>query len=125
LPAASLSSSTSHTRLDAGGPRLGVDVDSAHALGLDQDRVLQRLQGNRAVAGALAGDAEVVRGGEAHGLGDVLGALGEGDAARVLVGGEVPGGARLVPVGVGGCSDAARDREAGEFAHVGSPRGVS
>ena len=65
--------------------------------------------GGGAVAGALAGDPEPVGGGEADRRGDVVGALDEGDRAGLLVGGEVPGQARLVPVGVARGGDAAGD----------------
>ncbi len=103
-----------HACLDPRRAGLGVDLDPAHPLGLEQDRSLERRQGRGAVAGALAGDLEAVLGGEADGRGDVLGALDEGDGDRPLVGGEVPGQPRLVPVGVGGGGDPADDRQPGE-----------
>ncbi len=68
--------------------------------------------------GALAGDAQVVLGGEADRLGDVVGALDEGDRLGALVGGEVPGEAHLVPVGIARGGDAAGDRQPGEVTHL-------
>ena len=94
--------------LDPGRLRVGVDLDPAHALGLDQDRAVERRQAGGAVAGALAGDLEAVGGGEGDRLGDVVGALGEGDRLGPLVGGEVPGEPRLVPVGVARGGDRGR-----------------
>ena len=67
----------------------------AHPLGLDQDRAVERAQRGGAVAGSLAGDPEPVLGGEADRLGDVLGALDEGDRARVA--GRPPGSRRGAP----------------------------
>ncbi len=110
--------------LDPGGLRLGVDLDPAHALGLDQDRPFERArQAEGAVPGPLAGDAQVVLGGEADRLGDVVGALDEGDRLGALVGGEVPGEARLVPVGIARGGNAAGDRQPGEVTHL-SPLSV-
>ena len=87
--------------LDPRGLRLGVDLDAAHPLGLDQDRSLERArQAEGAVPGPLAGDLEVVLRREANRLGDVVGALGEGDRLGSLVGGQVPSLACLVPVGI-------------------------
>ena len=108
-----------HAGLDPRRPGVGVDLDTAHALGLEQDRALERRQRRGAVAGALGGDLEAVVGGEADGRGDVVGALGEDDGVRLLVGDQVPGGARLVPVGVVGGGDAAGDRQPGEVGHLG------
>jgi hypothetical protein len=109
-------------RLHPGGLRPGVDLDSAHALGLDQDRPLERpggAQGGGAVPGALAGDPQAVLGGEADDRGDVLPALDEGDRLGSLVGDQVPGEARLVPVGVAWRCDTAGNGQSGEIAHVG------
>ncbi len=108
-----------HAGLDPRRLRIGVDLDAAHALGLEQDRAVERRQRRGAVAGALGGDLEAVLGGEADGGGDVVGALGEDDAVRPLVGDEVPGGSRLVPVGVVGGGDTAGDRQPGEVGHLG------
>ncbi len=78
-------------------------------------------EGDGAVAGPLAGDAQPVLGGEADGSGDVVAALDEGDGARALVGDEVPGRSRLVPVGVVGSGEAAGDRQPAEVGHREAP----
>ena len=71
--------------------------------------------------GALAGDSQVVLGGEADNRGDVLAALDKGDRLGPLVGDQVPGEARLVPVGVARGGDATGDGQSGEVAHLVSP----
>ena len=78
----------------------------------------ERGQAGGAVPGALAGDPEAVGGREGDGLGDVLGALDQGDGGGSLVGGQVPAQPHLVPVGVGVGCDAAGDRQPGEVGHV-------
>jgi hypothetical protein len=108
-----------HAGLDPCRASVGVDLDAAHALGLEQDRPVERGQRRGAVAGALGGDLEVVAGGEADGGGDVLGALGDDDGNRLLVGGQVPGESRLIPVGVVGGGDPAGDSQPGEVGHLG------
>jgi hypothetical protein len=110
-----------HAGFDPRRAGLGVDLDLPHALGLEQDRPLQRRQRGGAVAGALRGDPELVLDGEADGRGDVRAALGEDDGCGPLVGGKVPGGASLVPVGVGGGCDPAGYRQPGEVGHQRSP----
>ena len=93
--------------LDAGGPRLDVDLDAAHPLGGEQDRPLQRAERGRVVAGALRGDLQA--GADRvleHGL-DVGGVGREGDERGPLVDGQVPGAAREVPLGVVGRDDVA------------------
>jgi hypothetical protein len=104
---------------DPGSLCLRIHLDAPHPLGLDQDRALERAQGDGAVAGPLAGDPQVVVSGKADGLGHVVGALDEGDSLGVLVGGEVPGHPRLVPVGVIRGGDAAGDRQPAEVSHQG------
>jgi hypothetical protein len=49
--------------LDSGGPGLAIDLDLAHALGLDHDRVPDRTDGSSTVPSRLAEDPEVMRGG--------------------------------------------------------------
>ena len=71
------------------------------------------------MAGPLAGHLEFVLGGEADRPGDVVGALGEDDGLRALVGGQVPGQARLVPIGIARGGNAAGDRQPGEVTHLG------
>ncbi|HKA66774.1 MAG TPA: hypothetical protein VKG03_02580 [Solirubrobacterales bacterium] len=106
-----------HAGLDPCGACVRIDLDPAHALGLDQDRVVERAQGDRAVPGSLAGDLELVLGGEPDHLGDVLSALDECDGARPLVGDEVPGGSGLIPVVLARGGEAAADRQFGEVTH--------
>ncbi len=110
-----------HARLDPRRLSIGIDLDAAHPLGLDQDRPVEWRQRRGAVAGALGGDPQTVLGGEADRRGDVAGALGEGHGVGSLIGGKVPGRARLVPVGVVGGGDAAGDRQPGEVGHLRSP----
>ena len=71
-----------------------------------------------AVPGPLAGHLEVVLRGEANRLGDVIGALDEGDCLGSLVGSQVPSCAGLVPVGVARGCDAAGDGQPGEITHL-------
>src|SRR4051794_11895909 len=95
-------------RLSTGGARRRVDLDIAHLVRLDHDHAVQpALEGGGAVARALSGDAVSAVGGEADGLRDVLGGRGHHDRGRVLVGGQVPRGARLVPRRVAGLHDPA------------------
>src|SRR6185295_1380783 len=85
----------------------------------DQDRPLERArQAEGAVSGPLAGDPQVVLGGEADRRGDVFGALYKGDRLGALVGGEVPGEAHLIPVWVARGGNAAGDRQPGEVTHL-------
>ena len=87
-----------HPRLVAPDALVGIDIDALHALSLEQDRAVQRPAGAGAVAGALGRDAEATRSREVDRINDIVGALGVGDSRRVLVGREVPSGARLIPV---------------------------
>jgi hypothetical protein len=50
--------------LDPRRARVGVDLDLAHPLGLDQDRVVERGEGERSVAGALCRHLQVAVGGK-------------------------------------------------------------
>ena len=105
--------------LDPGGLRLGVDLDPAHALGLEQDRALERAgEAKGSVPGPLAGHLQIVLRREANRLCDVVGALGKGNRLGSLVCREVPGLARLVPVGIARGCDAAGDRQPGEVTHL-------
>src|SRR5262249_43039097 len=60
-------------RLDAGGAL--TDLDLAHPLGLDQDRVVDRAQGDGPVTGPLPRHLEAVVAGDLDALDDVVGAL--------------------------------------------------
>jgi hypothetical protein len=106
-------------RVGAGAdPRpLALDDDVAHPLGLDQDRALEGAQGDRPVPRPLPGDLEARVAGEAEDLGDVVGALDEGDPRRLLIGRQVPRLPRLVPVGVGRRRQAPANREVRQFRH--------
>jgi hypothetical protein len=64
------------------------------------------------VAGALGRDLEAAVACEAHDLDHVVGRLGDGDGGGTLVHLEVPCQAGLVPVGVLGGDDLARDARA-------------
>lgn len=78
-----------------------------------------RRAAGRAGPGALAGDVQIVLAGEADHMGDALGAFDEGYGAGMLVGGEVPGGSRVVPIGVNRRRDAPADGQLSEVAHRG------
>jgi hypothetical protein len=117
---------------DARDLRLDVDLDAAHALRGDQDRVLERRQGDAVVARALRGDLQAGAAGVGDDVDDVGGVDGEGDERGALVGQEGPGAAGEVVLGVAGQDDVAGER-GGEGArvaldglrveHVGSPWG--
>ncbi len=83
--------------LDARHAPVGVDLDARHPRGLDQDRVVQGLVHRGGVAGALGRHAQPVLGREAHRVGHVVGSFGEHHRRGVLVDGQVPGQAGLVP----------------------------
>ena len=72
-------------------------------MGLDEDGVLEAPERGGAVAGALQRDAqaECARA-KLDGLGDVVGALRDEDGGRLLVDGEVPRPAGVVPLRVAG-----------------------
>ena len=106
--------------LGPGNPRGGIDADLAHALGLDQDGVGQQAERRGVVAGALRGDPQPVRAGETDDLGDVLRAGGQRNRRGMLVHGQVPGPAGLIPAGVAGRNESRRGQDGG---HGGAPRG--
>ena len=93
--------------LAAGDPRLGVDLDAAQLVGLDEDRVGERVVGAGVVAGALGGHEQAALTGELDDGDDVGGRRRDGYGGGALVDGEVPGLAGLVPIGVAGGADAA------------------
>ena len=90
-----------HAGLDSRGLRLGVDLDAAHARGLQQDGVAKVAERRCVVAGALGRDAQSGCAGSLDRGGDVGGGFGEHDGDRSLVDGEVPGLTGLVPGLVG------------------------
>jgi hypothetical protein len=92
---------------DAGDASLGVDLDPAHLLRLDEDRVRQRVEGAGVVARALRGHAQAALVGEVDDRDHVVGRVRDRDGRGTLVDGDVPGLARLVPVDVAGSRDAA------------------
>lgn len=88
--------------LDAGAAAGCVDLDGAQTLGLDEDRVLKRVDRAGAVAGSLRGDPQAVDACELDHGDDIGGRLDQGDGERTLVDGKVPGAAGLVPARVAG-----------------------
>jgi hypothetical protein len=94
--------------LDARHLAVRVDVDCAHALGADEERVLERSERRCRVAGALRRHAQVVGRCELHERDDVGCAPGQADGGGSLVDREVPRSAGLVPAGVAGPDDHAR-----------------
>ncbi len=108
-------------RLNVGAATGRVDMDVAHALDLDEDRVLEAGHGSGAVAGALRRDPLSVDVGEVDDRDDVLGRLDERDGERALVNSEVPRPAGGVPAGVAGHDDLAGDAGA-ERPDVGAAR---
>ena len=80
-----------HTGLEAADPAPGVDLDSVHALGLDQDRPVEGAAARGAVAGALCGDSKAVRPREGDHRRHVIDGLDVCDRRRVLVCDQVPG----------------------------------
>ena len=91
---------------DAGfGPRDScgwIDAHAAHAVRLDQDRVLQRPQGRGSVARPLRRELEPVPPGEPDERDDVAGRLRQCDRPRALVDREVPRLPCVVPAGIAG-----------------------
>jgi hypothetical protein len=108
--------------LDPSGPRDGIDLDASHALRLDQDRVDERTERHRRVARPLGRDAETIGGGEADRRHHVVGTLHQGDRRGLLVGRQIPGRARIVPVTVVGGHHLAGDRQLTEVGHGGEAR---
>jgi len=74
------------------------------------------------VTGALRGDPQAVAAGEADNLGDVLRAGGQRDRGGMLVHGQVPGLAGVVPASVAGSADRGRGSHK---ADIGSSLGRS
>jgi len=91
--------------LNPGDPRVRVDGDPPHPGRLDQDGVLERAERPRVVAGALRGDPQAAGAGEADDAGDVIRRPGQGDGGGVLVHGQVPGLAGIIPAGIAGHDD--------------------
>ncbi len=104
---------------DPGDALRRIDGDVAHALGLDQQAVAERAVGGGVVAGALDADPQARLAGERDGGLDVGGIGRDGDRGGMLVDGEVPGEASLVPAGVGGPEDVPGERRR----RAGSGRG--
>jgi hypothetical protein len=100
-----------HTGFDPGRSGVGIDLDPAHARGLDQQRVVEWTERRRPVPGALSGDPQALVGREADRRRDVVGSRDERDRDGVLVGDQVPGVPGIVPVGVFRGDDPAVDRE--------------
>jgi hypothetical protein len=99
--------------LDPGDLRGGIDLDAAHLLCREEDRVVERRDRRGVVAGALGRDAEAVAPREGEDRHDVVGGRGQRDVGGPLVDREVPGAAREVPLRLAG-----RDDLAGEGRHV-------
>ena len=93
----------------------------ASPLGLDQDRVVERRQGAAPWPVPWPATRRPFAAAKRDRLGDVLGALDEGDRARAQVGGEVPAEARLVPVGVAGVATRPSIAQLGEVASLQPP----
>jgi hypothetical protein len=89
------------TRADACAAAGGVDLDTADHRA-HEHRAAEVGHRARQVAGRLRGDAKALLGGEGDGAQDVLDAARQDDARGALVGGEVPGAARLVVLRVAG-----------------------
>jgi len=106
-----------HAGLDPGGARRAVDLDALHLRRPDQDRLLERLERRRSVPGALRIHLHAALGSEPEHGGGVVCALGERDGRRLLIGGQVPSLASVVPVGVGRGRHTAGDRELGDVRH--------
>ena len=95
-----------------------LDVDAAHALGLDQDHVVELRERHRSVAGPLGRHPQIILPREADDLRNVVRALHEGDRGRLLVGCQIPCLARLVPVRVAWGRHPSADRERAEVRHA-------
>ena len=87
-----------HPRLEAADAPLGVDLDSVHALGLDQDHPVEGAAARDAVSRALGDHPHAVRPRERDHGRDVFGALDVRHRRGALVNCQVPGRAGLVPV---------------------------
>ena len=85
------------SRLDARPTRGRVDLDAAHPLRLQEQRVPAPVDRARVVAAGIEGDAKAVLGGKADGGHDIVGRLGVDDGDRPLVDREIPRLPRGVP----------------------------
>jgi hypothetical protein len=101
-----------HAGLDPRDPRVGVDGDTAHPVGAEEDRAVHGAAGGREVPRPLRCDGDAAAARVVDDLDDVLGRMREDDGERPLVHREVPGETRLVPCLVGGGDDVAFDRGA-------------
>jgi hypothetical protein len=72
-------------RLDAGGPASRIDRDSAHPLGPEQDRVLERVERPGVVSGALRRDPLVELAREQNSCRDIQRGLRKRDGGGPLV----------------------------------------
>jgi hypothetical protein len=109
--------------LGAGGTADRVDADAAHPRCPQQHGAPERLECLGAVAGALGGDPHAMRAGEPDRLRHVPGRFGHHDDRGPLVGGQVPGLACLVIVGVAHGENPAGDRRPQRF-QVAADNGV-
>ena len=91
--------------LDAGDAAGRVDLDAAHLVGLDEQRVAEVAERRRVVAGALRGDAQPLALGVEDGSDDLLGIARHGHGGGVLIDSEVPGWTDLVVARVAGTRD--------------------
>jgi hypothetical protein len=88
---------------------VGVDLDAAQAVGAQEDRVASDAERDGVVARPLWRHAVPAAGGVVDHRDDVVHGLREDDGGGALLGREVPGAARAVPLGVAGGDDGAGD----------------
>jgi hypothetical protein len=93
--------------LDARAPCPGVDLDTAQARRLQEDRVVEYSERARTVAGSLRGDPQAVCARELDDLDDVLDGVHLRDHRRPLVDREVPRLAGVVPPWLSGKDEVA------------------
>jgi len=79
-----------HSRLDPGSPASRIDRDLPHPFGLEQDRVLERPERSRAVAGALRRDPQAGLAREQNSRRDILRRLRKRHRGGSLVDRQVP-----------------------------------
>jgi len=110
-------------RLDARAPRLGLDLDPLHALGLEQQRVLAPVNRACVVAARVEGNPQALLGGEPDSGQHVFRRLGEDDPDRALDGGQVPGLPGSVPALVTRQDDVSSNArpEPTEIRHLDNP----
>jgi hypothetical protein len=87
-----------HSRFAASGTCDRVDLDLSHALGLEEDRALERPDRRRVVTGALDRDPKTFAAREFDDRDDVFDGLGVRHGAGSLVDGEIPRPTRLIPL---------------------------